>query len=109
MNVALSTQEAKEIAQTIYSQLGGNRFAAMTGAKNFAFNTDGSLSFHMSSTQTKNKSNICKVVLNGLDLYDMTFYNLRGTKVKQVGKQTDLYCDMLQSVFTEETGLYTRL
>ena len=74
----------KEISQTILKQLGGNKFIAMTGAKNLGY-SDNSLSFKIG----KNKSKATHVEIEydrGKDLYNMIFFNIRGTDVKELKK-----------------------
>jgi hypothetical protein len=96
-----------EIAKTILRQLGGNRFVVMTGSKNFVASDNG---LTMKLTRNKAKAKWLKITLNGKDLYDMDFvsndkdYNII-TKVKY----EDIYFDQLQEIFTQATGLYTRL
>lgn len=94
------------VAATILQQLGGNRFIVMTGAKNFVYSKD-TLWFNV--PKTKNKANKVAVKLDPNDTYTMTFYKIRGVEVKTVSEHDGLYWDQLQSVFTKETGLYTKL
>jgi hypothetical protein len=44
-----------------------------------------------------------------MDLYDVEFIAARGTNIKTVAKVKGVYNDQLQQVFTQHTGLYTRL
>ncbi|MCK9434324.1 MAG: hypothetical protein M0R32_05760 [Candidatus Cloacimonetes bacterium] len=99
-----------EVAQIIYDQLGGGRFSAMTGAKSFIA-SDNSLSFSLpgSGGFTKNGINRVSVVLNSMDLYDITFTRVRGAKVTPVEEKTNIYAEDLQMVFKEVTGLNTSL
>jgi hypothetical protein len=100
----------KEIAQTILSQLGGNRFALMTGAKNFGFITNG-LRFDL-PRGSKNKASRVTILLDiGTDTYTMKFEKVNTRKLcVDLIKEVDLvYNDMLQEVFTNNTGLYTSL
>jgi len=92
------------IAKTILEQLGGNRFAQMTGAKNFV-NLGEGLAFQLADR----KINRVKVKLNGRDLYDVEFGQYRALEYKVKKTCTDVYAEDLQDVFTEATGLYTRL
>ena len=69
----------RRVAETILSQLGGNRFRVMTGAKNFAA-TDNSL--RMRIGRNKTNANYMEVSLNMLDLYDITF-----AKVTKMGER----------------------
>ena len=101
--------DSKQIAVTILSQLGGNKFIAMTGAKQFASMKNGGLIFKLPSNFAKNGINTVKIELMPSDTYDVTFFNIRGVNVKKVSFFTDVYCDQLQDIFTEATGLNTYL
>lgn len=92
------------IAKTILQQLGGGRFAAMTGAHTFV-DTGRGLSFRLPNRTI----NLVTVTLTPMDEYDMTFSRIRAGQVKEVKKYDGVYCDQLQSLFTEATGLYTHL
>ena len=96
--------ENKKIAYEILKQLGGNRFIAMTGAKNFGI-TAGNNGIAFSIPRT-NRVKYVRITLNGLDTYDVEFLN---TKLKLIIKRINVYNDQLQAVFTAQTGLYTRL
>lgn len=96
------------VAQIILAQLGGNRFIAMTGAKDF-LRGENYLTFGYSSRGTKNKSNKIRITLENNDTYSVKFYNIRGIKVKEVGEFDNIYNNQLQSLFTRETGLDTHL
>lgn len=91
------------VANTILQQLGGFRFAAMTGAKNFIGDKD-SLLFKIGRNTAKVA--LVKIRLNGKDLYDMMFYKSSGDLIDEV---KDLYAEDLERVFTDKTKLYTRL
>jgi len=97
------------VAKTIMAQLGGGRFKVMTGAKNFA-GTNNSLSFRFPS---RKGANSCHIELTPLDLYNVSFYRIRRSKgvpeSKLVASHEGVYSDALQSIFTNETGLYTQL
>jgi len=95
----------KTIAKNILSQLGGNRFLAMTGAKNLVAG-DNMLMF----TVPSRKSNKVAITLNAdSDTYKMEFYLMRGTSCKPVEQYICVYNDMLQGIFTTITGLDTHL
>lgn len=98
----------QSIAQTILDQLGGRKFMAMTGVKQFLGDTD-SITFGWPSTATKNKANKCRITLNSLDLYDLEFFRIRGGDCKEVGSDQNVYAEDLQRVFTAATGLQTHL
>jgi hypothetical protein len=95
-------------ASIILQQLGSNRFIAMTGAKAFGVVANGEgLGFRI--PKSKDGINHIEIVLNGKDLYDMTFSKIVKYKLTVVSVKNDIFCDMLQEVFTDVTGLYTKL
>ena len=99
-----------QIAQTILSQLGGNKFKVMTGAKDFFSINEGSgLQFKLPSNFAKNKANTVRIVLNGNDLYDVEFGTVRGMSYKVKSTHDDVCGDMLVELFESETGMYTTL
>ena len=108
------------IANTIYQQLGGGRFTAMTGAKNFIALENG-LRFNIPTNASK--ANKVTVTLDADDTYTVTFtrytpYSFKITKngfketpekIVVIKELDGIYCDMLQDTFTAVTGMYTRL
>ena len=98
----------KEIAMTILEQLGGNKFAAMTGAKNFTYSSTAKSPFLMFQigSGAKNAIKFVKITLNSMDLYDMEFMKRNGSIVRTIN---GIYNDQLQDIFTDVTGFYTRL
>lgn len=100
------------IAQTILQQIGGKRFAVMTGSKNF-IDTGKGLRMNLSRNQTR--ANRLEITLDeSTDTYTMRFYKRSITKhfdvkVKEIAEYDMVYCDMLEEMFTSVTGLYTRL
>lgn len=103
---------AREIAETIFEQMGGKRrLAIMTGAKNFAFHTRDNGDVAASFRVGRNAAGInhVEVILNGLDLYDVTFRSIRGTSVKVKSESKGVYADMLKDLFESATGLYLTL
>ena len=62
------------VARTILEQLGGNRFCAMTGAKNLVDCGD---ALAMKIGRNKTSSNYLKITLNSMDTYDMKFSRVR--------------------------------
>jgi hypothetical protein len=96
------------VANTILSQLGGQQFLAMTGAK-FLLARESALSFHLPSNFATNGINRERIDLTAADLYDVTFMRARGLKVFYERKIEGLHCDQLRSIFTEATGLEVSL
>ena len=100
-----TTEESREIAGIIHRQLGGGRFNLMTGAKNFGFG-DGSLSFKI-GRNAKKVTHVTITLRN--DLYDMKFIRIHGAKMTTLFEIEGVFNDQLQSIFTEQTELYTSL
>ena len=100
-------KEAKTY-EVILQQLGGNKFIAMTGAKNLG--TSGNKK-NLSFSIGRNSKSIThvKITLTSADLYDVEVINARGAKIKVVKKVKGVYADMLQKIFTKYTGMRTSL
>ena len=97
----------REIAKTILRQLGGNKFIAMTGAKNLGF-TDKGLQMQIG----KNSKGVTHVIIEldrGKDLYNIEFVKVRNFKRKTIKKLKGIYADQLGEIFTRYTGLRIRL
>ena len=71
------------IANTILQQLGSHGFTVMTGSRNYINLGNG---LQMSLARNKTSANRLKIILD-----------------------EGVYFDMLQQIFTDVTGLYTRL
>ena len=98
-----------QVATTILEQLGGNKFIAMTGAKNLSGDEDG-LNFKIG--RNNSKANVVRINYNyGKDLYQVRFlkWDSKTCQMVELKVYEDVYCDMLQSIFTEYTGLFTSL
>ena len=103
-----TTQEFQTFnAGEILRQLGGNRFIAMTGAKNFTRN-DATRAITFQIGRNAAGINYVRITLNGNDTYDTEFLSVRAGNIKVKSSEKDVYCDQLESTFTEHTGLYTR-
>lgn len=100
----------QEIAATILSQLGARRFLMMTGARNMVAVENG-LRFRLPKARNRNgfAVNIVEIILEPSDTYRVRTSYLRGTNIRVVDEATDIYCDVLQDVFTRMTGLHTKL
>ena len=99
-------------ANVLFRQLGGNRFRAMTGAKDFM--KDGN-SLRMKIMKNNTGGNHLIITLNSNDLYDMRFESHRLNRktyeltVKVKAEEKNIPASNLQRVFTELSGLYTRM
>lgn len=94
-----------------FEQIGGRRFAAMTGSKDFIDMGNG---LRMSLARNKTSANRLDIIYDaGADLYNMRFYRKTFSKKTFECRTTDIathegiYCDMLEEMFTMVTGLYT--
>ena len=99
------------IAKTIFEQIGGRRFAAMTGSKDFIDMGNG---LRMSLARNKTSANRLDIIYDaGADLYNMRFYRKTFSKktfecrITDIATHEGIYCDMLEDMFTMVTGLYT--
>ena len=101
-------ESGKEIAKTILQQLGGNKFIAMTGAKNIGFTNKG-----IQMGIGRNAKGVTHVIIDldrGKDLYNIEFVKVGWDfKRKTIKKLNGVYADQLQKIFTKYTGLHTRL
>ena len=102
-----------QIAVTILQQIGGRRFIAMTGSHDFINLGNG---LRMSLSRNKTSANRLEILYDeGADLYNMRFYRRTFSiktcevKTKDIKTYDGVYCDMLEDIFTDVTGLYTRL
>lgn len=93
------------ISQTIANQL-GHKALFMIGAKNLMAGKD---YLQMKLGRNSGGWNALKIALNGLDLYDMTFYKIRKLKVTQEKTVDNIYFDQLHDIIETETGLRTSL
>ena len=99
-------KESSEAYKEILNQLGGNKFKVMTGSKNFAYSNEGNtLTFKLGSGAKKSITYI-SITLNSMDLYDIKFMDRKG---KVISEFNDIYADQLTTIFTQETGFYTKL
>ena len=112
--------------RTIAEQIGGNKFLAMTGSKFKYYGHDelGYVYLMIKLAKNQSKAQYLKIQLNGLDLYDLTFARIKKTltplakelgikiydeEIITVKEYKDVYADMLQDIFKDVTGMYTRL
>ena len=107
-----------KVAEIILQQMGGNKFLAMTGANHLV--ADGN-TLRMSLPKNLSKANKLYITLEADDTYTMRFfkytagrlnkktYEWTEDKVTEIKEVKGVYCDMLQSIFTETTGMYTYL
>lgn len=105
----LDENKSREIANTIFQQIGGAKFRAMTGAKNVVVLTGGGLMIDLPQNFAKDKINRVTIRLNQSDTYDLAFERVRGESIQSVSSSEGVYADSLSEVFTRHTGLDTTL
>lgn len=101
----------KQIADTIFQQMGGSKLIAMVGAKNFSYGEieyDGfKQPYVMFQFAMSRKYKYCRVIYEeGKDTYVFQLLNNKGEVKIDL---TDVYCDELIPLFEEKTGLYLYL
>jgi hypothetical protein len=95
------------IAKTILQQLGGSRFIAMTGSKNFVADEN---KLNMKLSRNIAKAQYLTITLNSMDTYDLKFTSVdKNFNLIIRAERKNVYCDELQQVFTQITGLNTHL
>jgi hypothetical protein len=93
----------QEIAQTILSQIGGQRrLVLMTGAKHFVAIESG-LQFKI-GVGAKDGINCVRVTLTPMDEYDVEFMRVRGMTSKTIAKHEGAHAEDLVSLFQKATG-----
>lgn len=109
MTNSLGERVNKQIALDIYNQLGGNKFAVMTGARNLFSRSDTAYGGMQIDFKGSQKANRLVVLVDAMDTYTVEFWKIGRETCKKVEAFDDIYCDMLQSIFTQVTGLYCTL
>lgn len=110
-----------DIAFTTLQQLGGNKFLVMTGSKAVL---DGNV-LGLNLVKNMSKANRLFVTLEGNDTYTMRFsfsrlprcvidknkgeFRVIPEKNEDIEVLEGIYCDQLQDIFEQVTGLYTTL
>lgn len=100
--------KSMKVGATILEQLGGSRFILMVGAKDLVA-LDNGLQFGLKGALAKDKINKVRIVLNRRDLYDVEFFNIRGTHIKTVKEVNNVDVGNLRRTFRMNTGLDTSL
>jgi len=97
------------VATTIFAQLGGNRFLAMTGVKNLV-NGGAYLQFDL-PRGVSNKATKCRITLTDCDTYRVAFYkwDRKNFDMVLISEMDGIYFDQLREIFERETGFLTAL
>lgn len=97
-----------EIAKTIMEQIGGGMMRSMTGAKDFTICKRG-VRFTLPGNFAKSGINRVQIVLAPNDTYTVTFNKWSREGLRKIAEFDNTYCDQLQGLFEEVTGLYVRM
>ncbi len=92
------------IGETIFQQIGGGTYF-MLGGK-CGLQLENGLSFRIRGSK---EVNYIKITLNAMDLYDMEFGKIWGSKYTVKANHKNVYADMMHGLIEQETGLATRL
>ena len=96
------------VAQTILQQLGGNRFIAMTGAKNLTVGDYGNgLGFKIG--RNAGRVSHVQIHLDASDTYTVKFLAVRKFAVREIESASFVYADQLRPMFERVTGMATSL
>lgn len=94
------------VATEVINQLGGNKFVAMTGARDFVYDSN-SITFRLPARMSKGTH--VRITLTGRDDYTIELFRIKAYAPDIVGKSEGVMCDNLRRAFTEVTGLATSL
>lgn len=105
----MSNEFNEETVKNMVAIMGGtNRLHAMIGAKNFAkgdMETDAPF-FSFKHMKARDGINYFKIRYNpGLDLFDIEFGRIWGTKYTVKKVVEGVYVDMVREIFEDTTGL----
>ena len=91
------------VPEIIFQQLGGQRFAAITGSRKFTGYIDG---LTMTLTRNKSGANRLAIVLTPNDTSTMHFFKCSRTSdtITDIKVFDEVYCDELQDLFEQVTG-----
>ena len=107
-------KESKQVSEAmdkrqgaeVIAQLGGGRFIAMTGAKDFFIGPKGVV---FKIGRNSKNVNYVRINLNSMDTYDIEFLQVRKFKEKVKSEAKGVYADTLRGTFEQHTGLRTSL
>ena len=106
------------VTNTIFTQMGGQRFMKMTGAYSYVRARDEHgdcyLQFKLPRNMIKDGINLVRITLTPLDVYKLTFSRVshdhkEGLHTIPVCEHDFIYADALEDTLGEVTGLATRL
>lgn len=104
----MNNSDSQAVAQTILAQLGGNRFVAMTGAKNLVALESG-FQFDLPRAALAGINRVQVEYETATDTYTVIAWkiNSRAFTFDEKGRVSAVYSEDLQRIFTLLTGLAT--
>ncbi len=102
----MQTQNDMTAAKEILRHLGGRKFIAMTGARNFV---GGENMLMFSLPRAKDGINKVRITLNSLDTYDLEFGRVCEADYKAISSLGGIYNEDLCYMVEHMTGLRTSL
>ena len=96
------------VSREILAQLGGGRFIAMTGARDFV-GDEASLSFRLPSTMTRQRASGMRITLAVDDTYTLETFKVVRFEMRILQTCPGIYVEALRRTFTQMTGLDTSL
>jgi len=96
------------VSREILAQLGGGRFTAMTGARQFV-GDDTSLTFRLPPTMTRGRASGMRITLAADDTYTLETFKIVRFEMRIIETCRGIYEDVLRRTFTQMTGLDTSL
>lgn len=102
-----TAEQRYEIADTIWQQLGSQRFMVATGTKPVCYGEmDGKVFLLMSLEKNKRGVNLFEVAYNeGEDLYEVSFLCKTNGSTQCVANYSGVFFDMLHTLFEQHTGI----
>lgn len=101
--------ETQQIAKQILAQLGGPAFITMTGTNSFIAD-EPNRQLKMKLRQNQSRAKWLQITLDQNDTYTMHFFRFNADwTVKTIQYIEGVYADKLRDIFTNITGLDTKL
>ena len=102
-----SSEERLSIANTIWLQLGSQKFSLLTGTKPVCYGEkDGKVFLLMSVGANAQGITLFEVAYNeGEDLYEVSFMRKQNGFTQCVANYSGVYFDMLHTLFEQHTGM----
>lgn len=100
-------EQVLEIANTIWLQLGSQKFSLLTGCKVVCYGeNDGKVFLLMSVGPNTQGITLFEVAYDNVkDLYEVSFMRRQNGTTQCIANYSGVYCDMLHTLFENHTGI----